>query len=358
MSNTHEIRDSIDRIESYEGEGTELVTVSIPPGKSIRAVRERVLEEHAAAGNIRSDRTRDRVRRALDRLRRVLGGYDETPDNGLVAYAGVVDGDLVAHVFDDLPAPVPGSTYRCDDRFDVDPLEAAATVGNQFGLVVVQRGGAAVGRLVGERVVPVHVEESQVMPSSRAGGQSAARFERERERQAHEFYRRVATIAEDAFLGDDPVEGVAVGGTMVTARAFVDGDYLDHRLRDRVVETCAVEYATERGLHQLVDAASDELLADGYRAGRERLEEFFSRLRDGDPVAYGREDVERALEFRAVDVALVAGSVPRERRREVEDAVADQGGETHVVPEETERGARFTEAFGGVGALLRFPIGG
>lgn len=356
MSSTHDLRDSIERIESYEGAGTELVTVAVPPDKSVRSVRERIVREHASAGNIKSDRTRKRVRRALERVRRTLDRYEGTPENGLVVYAGVVDGELVSAAFDDLPAPVAGSNYRCDDSFDVAPLEAAATPGETFGLVVVQRGGAAVGRLVGERVVPVHVEESQVMRSSRAGGQSAKRFARERERQAHEFFERVGGMADDAFLGEDPVEGVAVGGTMVTAKRFVEGDYLDHRLADRVVGTYAVEYATVQGLHQLVDAASDQLLDAERREGRERLEEFLSGLRDGEPVAYGRDELERAVEFGAVDAAVLASSLPSEERRAIETAVSGQGGDVYVVSADTEQGSRLANAFGGVAALLRFPI--
>jgi peptide chain release factor subunit 1 len=350
-----DLRERIDRLATLEGEGTELVTLTVPPADAIASVRERVAGEHAGAENIRSKHTRERVQRALARIQTLLDEYDETPESGLAIYAGVVDGDLVSAVFDDLPTPVAASTYRCDDRFDVAPLEAAVAPEETFGLVVVERGGAAVGRLVGERVVPVRVVESRVMRSSRAGGQSAARFARERERQVHEFYTEVAATANDAFLGDDPVAGLAVGGTLSSARAFVEGDYLDHRLRERLLGTYAVEYATEQGLRQLVDAAGADLLDAERRETRERLDDFVARLRDDRPVAYG-DAVDRALEFRAVDTLLVSSALDRDRRAALATAAKRQGGETHVVDAETDRGARFTDAFGGVGALLRFPV--
>jgi len=350
-----DLRDRIDSLAGLEGEGTELVTLTVPPDDAVASVRERVAGEHAGAENIRSKRTRERVQRALVRIRSILGEYDATPDAGLVVYAGVVDGDLVSAVFDDLPAPVAASTYRCDDRFDVAPLEAAVAPDETFGLVVVERGGAAVGRLAGERVVPLRVVESRVMSSSRAGGQSAQRFARERERQVHEFYTDVAATVNDAFLGDDPVAGLAVGGTLSSARQFVDGDYLDHRLRERLLGTYPVEYATERGLEQLVDAAGADLLDAERREARERLDEFRTRLRGDDPVAYG-DAVDRALEFRAVEALLVSSALDRDRREALATAAERQGGETHVVDAETDRGARFSDAFGGVGALLRFPV--
>lgn len=357
MPEPDDIRDRIHELESLEGEGTELVTVSVPPDKSIGSVRDRIAREHASAGNIRTDRTRERVQRALERLQRTLRRYEETPDDGVVAYAGVVDGDLVSYVFDELPAPVSRSTYRCDDRFDPAPLLDAVSPRETHGLVVVERGRAAVGRLLGERVVPIQSFESQVMGKTRAGGQSARRFERERERQTHEFFGEVGRIADAAFLdGDDGVASLAIGGTLATAKQFATGGYLDPRLRDRVVGTYPVEYANVRGLHQLVERAADRLLDAERRETRERLDEFFSRLRDGETVAYGPANVEQALEFGAVETALVASSVPRTRREELERAASRQGGNLVVVSVDSERGSRFADAFDGVGALLRFAV--
>lgn len=356
MTRRHDLEDRIDRLGSLRGEGTELVTVAVPPDGSLRGTRERIRRERTDAENIRDDATRDRVQRALDRIDRLLAGYGDLPENGLVTCAGVVDGDLVSSVFDDLPAPVPASTYHCDDKFGLEPLEAAASVEDPAGLVVVERGGAALGRLVGERVVPVRTMESAVMGQSRAGGQSAKRFERERRRQRREFFGEVAAAAREAFLGEDPVGALAVGGTLGTAESFASGDYLDHRLRDRLVGTYAVEYAGVQGLQGLVEAARDDLLDAARRESRERLDEFFTRLKEGDPVAYGTDHVERAAEYGAVETALVAASVPRDRRADLEAAVTDQGGTLLVVPADTERGEQFARAFDGVGALLRFPV--
>ncbi len=356
MSDVHTTRDRLDRIATLDGEGTELVTLTVPPDAALGSVRSRIADEHASAEGIKSDRTRDRVRRALDRVERVLRRYETTPESGLAVFAGVVDGELVSHVFDDLPRPIAASTYRCDDRFHLEPVREAIAPGETFGLLVVERGGAAVGRLVGDRVEPVRVFESRVMQSSRAGGQSAKRFARERERQAHEFYEEVGAVAAEAFLEPEPVDGLVVGGTLSTARRFVDDGYLDHRLQERLLGTYGVEYATERGLHELVEAAGDELLDAERRESRERLAEFFERLRDDDRVTYGRDALDRAIEYGAVDVALVATSVPREDREAIETAVEAKGGAVCVVSTDTDRGDRFARAFDGVGALLRFPV--
>lgn len=357
MSQAYDLREQIDKLQSLEGEGTELVTITIPPDKSLQSIRERVQQEYAGAENIKSDQTQDRVQQALSRIRRIFRKYDETPNNGIAVYAGVINGELTSYVFDDLPERVSESTYRCDDHFELTALVDATTPNDTFGLVVIERGGAAVGRLVGDRTVLIRALESQVMGKTRAGGQSAQRFKRERERQKHEFFQKVASIANDGLMtGDEAVTGVVVGGTLATVKEFVNGDYFDHRLQDRILGTYSVEYGNVQGLSQLVEKAESQILDAERQEEREVLDEFFKRLRDGDTVAYGSNEMEKAIEYGAVDTAILSTDVPRDRRRDIQTGVDQQGGHTCVVSTETERGAQFADAFDGVGALLRFSV--
>lgn len=150
--------------------------------------------------------------------------------------------------------------------------------------------------------------------------------------------------------------GLVVDGTLATAKRFASDDYLDHRLRDRLFGTYAVEYATEQGLQQLVERAADRLLETERRERLERLDEFFAGLREGDMVAYGTAEVERVIEFGAVETALLASTLQRERRTELERAVTRRGGDVSVISSETERGTCLADTFGQVGGLLRFPV--
>jgi peptide chain release factor subunit 1 len=354
----YERRDRIERVDAAESGDTDLLTLAVPPDRSLGSVREEIEEDHAEAEYLDADHASQGDRDALERARRVLLDYDALPENGLVVYAGDVDGETVSHVFDDLPHLVAEWTYEFDNEFDTDPLQGATTPQATDGLVVVERGGAVLGRLVGDDLTVEEELESQVMGKTRAGGQSAARFERERERQKAEFFDEVAGEAKRAFLGDDPVDRLLIGGTTVTAEAFVEGDYLDHCLQQRIEGgTFPVEYASEQGLRQLVARAEEELLDPEQQAARDAVEEFYTALKeDGQAVVYGRDVTEEALEFGAVETLLVAGSLPVETVTELEEAAAAEGGETAVVSTDFQGGQRFEQAFGGVGALLRFPI--
>lgn len=356
QTTAYELRDRINQLANYRGESTELITVAVPPDKSLRAVRERIDREYAQAANIKSDQTRTHVQNALGRIRRLLHTYEETALNGLVIYAGVVDGELHDAVFDDFDVPVDVALYRCAAEFETTPVEQVLPPSEMYGLVVLERGRAALGRLVGDRIVSIRTFESQVMEKSRAGGQSAQRFERERNRQKHEFFEQVADAAEQTFLDEPTVDGVLLGGTTITVDEFQQGDYLHHELRNRILDVYPIEYATKQGLSQLVERAEDVLSDAERRREREALDRFFTALgQDGD-VAYGAEETRTALDYGAVDVLLVSDARPPAEIRELEAATTDQGGECLVVSTDTDRGAQFDTAFGGLGALLRFRI--
>ena len=221
----------------------------------------------------------------------------------------------------------------------MDPVKRVLTPSETYGLLVLERGRATLGRLAGERVVPLESFESQVMGKTRAGGQSAQRFARERDRQKHEFFDQVAAAAESAFLSDVPVEGLLLGGTTITVDEFQAGEFLHHELRNRILGVYPVEYATEQGLSQLVEQADSVLDSAEQQRTREALERFFT-----------------ALEYGAAEVLLVSETLSADEIRELEIATTEQGGECIVVPSGTDRGARFEADFGGIGALLRFPI--
>ncbi|MFB6165299.1 MAG: Vms1/Ankzf1 family peptidyl-tRNA hydrolase [Haloarculaceae archaeon] len=351
-------RARIDDVAAAESESDSLVTLAVPPDQALGDALERVEEEHARAEYIDADEASRPERDALGQLRHVLHEYDETPASGLVVYVGDVDGELVEYVFDDLPAPVPEAELVRANAFDTDPLAASTHPAPTYGLLVVERGGAALGRFEGGGVEPIETLDSQVMGKTKAGGQSADRFERRREQQKESFFSDVAEAAERAFLGEDSPEAVVLGGTEVTADEFRRGEYLDHRLRDLLVEhTYAVEYASEQGLAQLAERARDDLDAAGTEAAREALDRLFAGLdREDEPVVYGRAETERALEYGAVETTLLAESLPVETVQELRDRTEGEGGDCLVVPTADERGTQFADAFGGVGALLRYPL--
>ena len=126
-----------------------------------------------------------------------------------------------------------GSTFHARLPFDVQydgPADAAAfaaamKVPTDWGLLLVRKGGFAVARLAGERLVDSKVGQRHVQGRTKAGGQSQQRFARRRDNQARQAYEAAADHA--ARLLGEGAPHVVTGGD----HAAVEEVLADPRLR-------------------------------------------------------------------------------------------------------------------------------
>jgi peptide subunit release factor 1 (eRF1) len=109
-------------------------------------------------------------------------------------------------------------------------LVAACAPPAAWGLLLVRKGGFAVARMSGERMVEHKIGQRHVQGRTKAGGQSQQRFARRRGNQARQAYEAAADHAArilggtrtvvtggdhqavDAVLDDPRLQGVVVGG--------------------------------------------------------------------------------------------------------------------------------------------------
>lgn len=124
-----------------------------------------------------------------------------------------------------------GSTFHAhlpfDASYDGDPdaaaIAAALSMPPAWGILLVRKGGFAVARLEGERVVESKVGQRHVQGRTKAGGQSQQRFARRRDNQARAAYEAAAGHAA-RIIGETPA--LVVGGD----RSAVDAVLEDPRL--------------------------------------------------------------------------------------------------------------------------------
>ncbi|WP_209309430.1 baeRF10 domain-containing protein [Haloarcula amylovorans] len=363
-----DLRSRIETVETASADTDRLLSVAIPATGSLGETLEQVAEDHAEASYLDTDETtQTHVREALDEVKQILNDYDETPTNGLVVYAGVIDGDLQTFVFDDPPESVTESVYERSNEFDASPLDATVTEAadaDTHGLLVVARESAVFGRYDAESVELVDEIESEVPSKQAATGRSEDRFQDRSDERADEFFDAVGDAAQRVFLpgadvaGETPdpdIDQLVVGGSEVMAERFHDGDHLPDRLEDRVVGPFEVSYASEQGLRELVDAAENAEALDVTDA-RDTVAEFFNELDEGDEAVYGPDDTEDALEEGAVETLLVSDSLDPAEAQELSKQASETGADTVTVPTGYDRGERFDEGFEGVGAILRYPV--
>ncbi len=406
----YELKKKVEELKQYRGRATELVSLYIPDGYDINKVAQQLREEYGTAQNIKSKSTRKNVLGALERALQHLKLYKQTPKNGLALFVGnvseqegVSDIRLWAIV---PPEPLRVRLYRCDQTFVTEPLEEMLRVKEAYGLITVEKNEATIGLLRGKRIELIEELHSNVPGKTRAGGQSARRYERIREQETHEFMKRIGDHANRAFLPlleSGELKGIIIGGPGPTKEEFIEGEYLHHELRKRIIGVVDISYHGEYGLRELVDKASDILSEQEAVKERKLIQEFFRHLvKDTGFITYGEREVRRALELGAVDKLLISEGYDKVRVRakcnvcgweevktmteeefhvyrknlthcpkcgsqnvsiekwdvaeELIKMAEESGSDVEIISLDTEEGQQFYKAFGGLGAFLRFKI--
>ena len=142
----------------------------------------------------------------------------------------VADGALAGQAPD-------GSTFRARPPFAAsydgvpDPAGLAGEVANpaDWGVLLVRKGGFAVARLAGDRLVESKTGQRHVQGRTKAGGQSQQRFARRRDNQARQAFEAAADHAARVLGTGAPL--VVTGGD----HAAVDEVLADVRLGRIVV---------------------------------------------------------------------------------------------------------------------------
>ncbi len=345
-----ELREKLEELEKYRGRGTELVTVIVPAGYDLNKIITMLIQERSTASNIKSKRTRSNVTTALEKIIQHLQSFRSTPPNGIAVFCGNVGVDRDEWIFESIipHEPLTVKVYRCDQQFFIEPLKELIKPKEVYGLVVIERREATIGLLKGKRIEVIKNIKSIVPGKFRAGGQSAARFERVREGLARDFYKQVAALVKEQLSS---VKGILLGGPGPTKNEFYE--LLPTEVKQKIIAVVDTGYSDEYGLKELVERAGDVLKETEIMAEKEILREFFAAIAKNQPVAYGVEEVRKKLLEGAVEKLLLSEGLPRELRKSLEEAAAQVNAEVIYISTETDEGKEFL-AMGGVGAFLRY----
>ncbi len=295
---------------------TELISVYVPPGYELAKVMNQLKQEQGTASNIKSTGTRKNVMGALEKLIQHLRLFKSVPDNGLAAFSGntSTSGGDNFELFSIIPPlPIKTRLYLCEQKFFLDPLWEMTMPTEVYGLIVVERGGATVALLKGKRIEIMQDIRSMVPGKFKAGGQSSVRLANVRENLANDFYKKVGDAASQVFAPIKELKGVIVGGPGPTKEEFLRGDFMHHSLKVLAVKDVGSD--GEAGINELVDRSADVLEKEEVTREKNLVNELLRRLAKNEPVAYGEEEVRRALESKAVETLLVSEDLQKVRVR-------------------------------------------
>ncbi|MCS7135758.1 MAG: peptide chain release factor aRF-1 [Nitrososphaerota archaeon] len=306
----------LNELASKEGKGTELVSIYVPPDRSISDVINYLRQEYATAANIKSKTTRKNVQDAIERAIQRLKLFSDAKPNGIAVFSGAIPQNgpgtekvEVYHVIP--PEPINTFLYSCDSRFRLEPLLEQLKEKDVYGIIVIDNEEAAIAVVKGKRLEVSKTFTSGVPGKHRAGGQSARRFERLREQNLNEYYKRIADHANEIFLAYPEIRAIILAGPGPTKEAFLKTGYLHYTFRDKihVVDT---SYSGESGIREAITKASEQLKESRLVEEKQLIQRLMGEVvsQNGKAI-YGEQAVRNALRSGMLEMLLISEDLDR-----------------------------------------------
>jgi len=336
----------IKELESKQGKGTELISLYIPPNKPIADVIGYLRQEYATAANIKSKSTRKNVQDAIESAIQRLKLFNRAGPTGLVIFSGAIPqnggvGNEKIEVYHIVPPePINLLLYRCDSKFYLEPLKELLREKDVYGVLVIDNEEAAVAVIRGRRIVELKTFTSGVPGKHHAGGQSARRFERLREMNLNEYYKRVAAHANEIFLKYPEIKGIIVAGPGPTKEVFVEKGYLHYTFKDKIhiVDT---SYSGEEGVREAIRRAEDFMkelrMVKEQKLVRRLMSEVTS---ENSRAVYGEKEILRALRSGMLELLLLSEDLDKFR---VKLKCNNCGAEYEYTVDEEEKAVKIPE---------------
>jgi peptide chain release factor subunit 1 len=308
----HKLRKLIAWLSDKEGRGREFISLYVPREKSVDEIVA-MLKEESDSAVMKSESVRDRFQEALKNVIQRLKLQKEIPENGLAMFAGAFANDSEGEVLnvEELvpPEPITAYVYEVDDHFRLEPLREMLRDQKVVGLVAMDSKEAGFGVLDGERLEIVEDITSGIPGKSGKGGWSQRRYERERDMELTEYFHRVAEHATKAFLGNNKVTVLVVGGPGPTKEDFLKGDYLHYELKNVLLDVVDTQCAGREGVREVLDKSSGALKNMCAPEQKRAVQRLLADMGKQDGLAVsGLDSVLNALKNGEVEVALVTDS--------------------------------------------------
>jgi peptide chain release factor subunit 1 len=407
------LRKTLNSLANKEGSHTELITVYVPPGKQISDALNLLRNEYGTASNIKSNVTRKNVLDAITKAQQKLKLFKDPGEKGIVVFTGALLPQGAAPGTEKMeayvivpPEPIKIFLYRCDSRFHTEHLQEMLREKETYGILLVDANNATIATLQGKRMQIERQMHSGVTGKTKAGGQSARRYERLRDMQLNEYFTRVGAHANDIFLPIDTLKGIILGGPGPTKYDFEKGGYLNYQLKDKVLDVVDTAYVEEQGVKEVMEKAPEIMHKVRYIEEKEIMQKFLYEVgHDTGMITYGEVEVRRLLQSGAVRTLLISEDLDLIRvtikcgacnfeeqhtvkgkemadfekglvgkacssckapsytiadKKDVVDDLAElaelSNTDVEVISAETEEGQMLKNAFGGLAAILRFKM--
>ncbi|MEK6816593.1 MAG: hypothetical protein AABY09_03195, partial [Nanoarchaeota archaeon] len=205
-------------------------------------------------------------------------------------------------------------------------------------------------------LVDIEVEKGNFIAEGIVVHNSAQRFARLRQEAAKEFFRRISEVAQKEFLGKKELKGILLGGPGPTKEIYLATGELNNELKLKIITIQDLSYTGEFGLRELVEKSREALAKEAITEEKDIMEKFFKGLAtSSNMVAYGKKEVEKAMELKAVDCLLLSEDLDPDYSEAMEAKADDMGTKVQIISVDTPEGMQLRD-LGGIAAFLRYPL--
>ena len=305
-------------------------------------------DELAQASNIKSKQTKSFVSEALRKIVQHLGTYKKTPENGVVIFAGnVVDEDKVELFAVTPPQKLSVKKYVCGGQFFMEPLEKMLSSTEIYGIVAMDGNEATIAMLDGVEVKILKRMVSLIPNKTTKGGQSKARYQRDRQEKQKTYFKKLAETAVQFFR--KKTKAVLVGGPGPLKEYFLNAVSFYGCGEVHVID---VGYADECGVREIIQKSKDILEKQELVEEQKTLEAFKTAVFTEGLATYGIREVEEALVGKRAETLLLSEEC--ELKDKFLEMAKENETEVRFISAKTELGSEFLSGFKGLGAMLRW----
>lgn len=175
-----------------------------------------------------------------------------------------------------------------------------------------------------------------------------------REDRKKEFYSKLLKLLQEE-VKKEGVQNVIVAGPGFEKKNFAT--YAKGQLNMQVIDT---GNEGKSGVHEVLKGGALEKALGDARIAREAryVEKLLTEIAKDGLAAYGRDEVEKAVEMGAAEILLVLDKKLREDREKTESLISkakQAGSKFHIINSQFDPGKKL-DGLGGVAAVLRYKV--
>ena len=128
-----------------------------------------------------------------------------------------------------------------------------------YGLFVIDRSGVTIATLIGDELKNIESFSAQNPRFKRCSAMINGGYRsyiRLIDQAAVGFFKKAGNLINKHFLGK-ALKGLIIGGAGPTKEFFAKSEYLDERLRKKIIAIIDIGYSDEQGIKELVKKSRD-----------------------------------------------------------------------------------------------------